>query len=472
MKSGDEIDLTKFKPLKSGDEIDTALFKESSIEDKNKDVNALTAAIHGIGQGVTLGLADEATAAIQTLGGKLGLGDKKSYEENVKEVRERMGVAKKKAPGTAATTEVAGNLLTGGKGWIAKGLGSLGKKAGQAVPYLKKAPEVTKNIIAGAAQGAGEGEGLQGKVTGALMGGATAAGIGGAAKLAQKGLSDLASNFSLRAVTPRFGEIKQLLKNKGVSEENMEEALKGISERIKKEAISARDILPGGKTMYQKIKGNVKDIGAKKGSIIDENKDLGVNAKKLYERILGKRPVSEESLAGDPAKHAALLETLDERVLKRASPSGEIPVGLLDKIQQRFKGISRTQSGAVRAGKEMDEAARKGMTESIAEKIGEASPEKKTALEGLNKDFSFWKGLVKPASGTMLRENVGATQAREMSNPISRIAMNPKSILGNIVGEQRAAAIAKKLSESGKTGLAFTRALQNIAIQAMSGATK
>lgn len=140
--------------------------------------------LNAVNQGILRQGFDEFQAAGKTLMGMVpGIGDGKSYQQNLDEYRQREAAYKQQFPGTALAAEMAGGIATdpatyAGPAGVAVGLGR----------------QMATSAASGAAQGAATGYnaaegGVADRLGGALEGGAMGAAIGAAAPAALAGLA-------------------------------------------------------------------------------------------------------------------------------------------------------------------------------------------------------------------------------------------------------------------------------------------
>lgn len=120
-------------------------------------------AARSAGQGLSFGFGDEAEALAKSLLGK------RTYDEELADVRGQMGTFREAYPKTAFASEVAGGLVTGG------GLTAMAAKRGTALARAL----ANSAAIQGAASGAGSAEGgVQNRLAGGVVGGALGGALG------------------------------------------------------------------------------------------------------------------------------------------------------------------------------------------------------------------------------------------------------------------------------------------------------
>lgn len=140
-----------------------------------------------VGQGATLGFADEIE------GGARALVSKTPYANIVSDIRAKNKQYADENPLANAGAQLGGGLLTGGG--IAKTLGGAAKSAaglstgGKIMQAVKTGAKV--GAATGAIAGAGSGESVEGRVQGAVVG----AGLGGVLGGAMGGVAESASNY-------------------------------------------------------------------------------------------------------------------------------------------------------------------------------------------------------------------------------------------------------------------------------------
>lgn len=93
-----------------------------------------------LAQGVTLGFADEALAAVMSIPASIQSGESipEAYRGLRDTMREDEAAFRGRNPGTALATEVAGGLLTGGAGLVRAGGRTAAREIAQSVPKLAK----------------------------------------------------------------------------------------------------------------------------------------------------------------------------------------------------------------------------------------------------------------------------------------------------------------------------------------------
>ncbi len=148
-------------------------------EDPNSDTSALT---YGVARGATLSLNDEITGIGAAIGGAFsGQNPIESYQVYRDLVRRQTERTREESPYLSYGGEIAGALLTGGRGF-------------GGVNTVKDAAKV--GVIEGGIYGFGEGEGAAGSALGAGVGGLTGGTVGAGV---QRGVSALAARQANRA---------------------------------------------------------------------------------------------------------------------------------------------------------------------------------------------------------------------------------------------------------------------------------
>lgn len=185
--------LDKKLKSKKDDELSQLVELQSSLkgdQGKKEKVGFTEGLIRAGGQGLTFGFGDELEALYKskTKG--------KSYEEELKNIRSKISSFKETNPVAAYGTEIAASVPTALVGGLAlKGAQGAAKLAQVGTKVAPKVSPVATGAIGGGIYGAGTGEDLESRTTGALGGAA----LGGAvSKVADKILpktSELAKKF-------------------------------------------------------------------------------------------------------------------------------------------------------------------------------------------------------------------------------------------------------------------------------------
>lgn len=135
---------------------------------------------NAVASGLTFGLMDEAAGVGAGLGSMLrGQGFKQGYNEQTRVSRENAEVFRQNNPYLGTGLEIAGGLATGGPA-LARG----GATAAGAAPSFGRTVATAAGM--GAVQGAGQGEGLEGRLAGAGVGVALGAGMAAVTPLAMR----------------------------------------------------------------------------------------------------------------------------------------------------------------------------------------------------------------------------------------------------------------------------------------------
>lgn len=151
-------------------------------------------ALRTVGQGATLGFADEAIGGLSALGHMLpgGKSPGEAYSDTVEGEREGIQRYREDHPIAAPIAEIAGGLVTA----IPFGGAGVGKAAVSTLPRA-----IATGAALGTVAGIGQGEGLEGRAKSGLAGGAAGAVTAGALGVAGKGLRKLLPLASRRGLS-------------------------------------------------------------------------------------------------------------------------------------------------------------------------------------------------------------------------------------------------------------------------------
>jgi len=293
---------------------------ESDAEDLSL-LEKLQGGVRGFAQGLTFGFADEIEAGLKTGGGFLG-----NYGKTVKSIRDDIDEVRRKSPGIAMGSEIAGAILpslaaglfSGGTGTVA-GLGTTGArvasgaakaqqaaKAAVGLDKAKKAQQVTdlisdpsllKSIARGSGIGAGYGGlygvgsaegGLEQRAIGGLSGAAIGGIAGGTIPLAMQGgiagLKNIAQSFGVGGAkaADKFSDVKilQALERDGLSRQGAIEKLQ-LAEKL-----GQKDLL-------------IADLGEDLAQLGFASQAIAGGSRKEVSELLGGRAVSQAERISD-----------------------------------------------------------------------------------------------------------------------------------------------------------------------------
>jgi len=308
-------------------------------ERKSESMERRTGRLRAFGQGATLGLADEGEALVTG--------------RDVSDIRGEQEQFTKEHPGQALALDVAGGLVTGGL--AAKGL-NLAKKS----TLLGKVGQGAKiGAVAGAFEGSTRGEGLEGRIKGAKIGGTIGAATGGiipaigagikAARPTKKIISEQAGDVIKSAKSGNFEDL--VLSNKGKRAFN--NAIKSGDEGIATQIQSVAD----DKIMQtpQRVSSKIDNIlGA--GDIAKKNQALKTDFGNFMQKRGGEQIKSQklaDVLETDSFKRA-YKDVIGDNVSLRNKPVNSIEV--LQEVKSTLGNWGRTgDKGANKFGKRSKE---------------------------------------------------------------------------------------------------------------------
>jgi len=282
------------------------------------------------GQGLSFGFGDEIEAFVTS-----ALDSNASYADTLKEVRNKINDFRKRNPGVAYGTEIAGAILPsiaaafipGGQALTASTLGRVGKAA-KAIGLKKKGQNVAKSAVVGAGgsglYGFGSGEG--GFENRAKNAGVSAA-IGAVA------------NPAIQAVAPRITQSAKKLLDKGVpltpgqavgDSGLIGKSLKTLEEKVSGNVFLIGDAVEGALQRSQKgfnraaVEESLEDIAVKVPKNLEGRRLIGFGQnvlKSKYAKTLGKMKLTDEAAMNSEISKLTndLADEIKKDITNRAS---------------------------------------------------------------------------------------------------------------------------------------------------------
>ena len=381
-----------------GDDDSEIMSTRDLFAGENQTVRAKTpqveSALRGAAQGVTMGLADEATGLAEA-GGRALFGSDKirdllgNYRKYRDESRQNYGYAKEDNPKTYMGSEIGGGIATGfipGMG-LAKGAGLGGKlahaaKMGGLAGFGTSTSDLSKGDIKGAAVdtslGAGLGMGVQGLMSGA---GAILENID--PRKAAKKLANVFLNTP-EQITEKY------MKNPA--------AVKG-AERIYEVGTDF------GENALEELKKLTTEGSAASRAILSKEGARIPRAKvaEIYQDAADKILKQSEGIISDPQKLAAYNSF-------KASAEQFAPTGNVDdfistnRLKDELQSIDRLTDYGIGSGAfgRVDDTLKKGVRRTLNEELGKTSPAYKAMMPEVAADAKLLeeaKGLAKSPAG-------------------------------------------------------------------------
>ena len=419
------------------------------------------------GQGLSFGFGDEIEAFVTS-----ALDSNASYADTLKEVRNKINDFRKRNPGVAYGTEIAGAILPsiaaafipGGQALTASTVGRVGQAA-KALGLGKKGQTVAKSAAVGAGGsglygfGAGEG-GLQNRSQNAL----TSAAIGAVA------------NPAIQAVAPRITQSAKKLLDRGVQltpgqavgdSGLIGKSLKTLEEKVSGNVFLIGDAVEGALQRSQKgfnraaVEEALEDIAVKVPKNLEGRRLIGFGQnvlKSQYAKTLGKMKLTDEAAMNSEISKLTndLSDEIKKDITDRASryitkrfTNGQMSGQNIKTAQTLLRrDIQRLQ----RSGAELDAQKADALIDIrsvLSNELQKANPKQAPILNNIDKSYGKFE-IVRNASlqkkvsedftpGDLIQASAKSDVTKRKSSfsagesRMQNFAQNAQNIIGNTV---------------------------------------
>ena len=445
------------------------------------------------GQGLSFGFGDEIEAFV-----KSAVDSNASYADTLKEVRNKINDFRKRNPGVAYGTEIAGAILPsiaaafipGGQALTASTLGRVGQAA-KAIGLGKKGQNVAKSAVVGAGgsglYGFGSGEG--GFENRAKNAGISAA-IGAVA------------NPAIQAIAPRITQSAKKLLDKGVpltpgqavgDSGLIGKSLKTLEEKVSGNVFLIGDAVEGALQRSQKgfnraaVEESLKDIAVKVPKNLEGRRLIGFGQnvlKSKYAKTLGKMKLTDEAAMN--SEISKLTNDLSPEIKKdiTARASRYITKKFADgqmsgtNIKNAQTLLRRDIQRLTRSGSELDAQKADALIDIrsvLSNELQKANPKQAPILNNIDKSYGKFE-IVRNASlrkkvsedftpGDLLQASAKSDTTKRQSKfssgdaRMQNFAQNAQNIIGNTVPNSGTAGRmeANRMLTGGGMGLGATQ---------------
>ena len=337
---------------------------------ENEYVGMAKAAGQGALQGASFGFADELEAAARSAFGE------KTYDETIKEVRDRYKKYEEKNPGVSLVSNIAGGFLVPGMGLAraAKGASALSAVGrGAAAGALTAAGNTEEDLLSE--------EGVSDVAKGAIGGGV----MSGAGAAIGKGLSKASNVLGIKATGATFSEAKHFKPDtiKVMRDKKIVPWL-GTAEDVARNAEEVLD--ESGKAIGAKLRGL--------------NKQGVIVTREEVENYLNRGVTRLSTRAGDHSAKAQ-AETQGKRILDLMGDNDSVPITWLQK--QKVSVAPKANAWLNPDAAKGDKTVYKGLANLIENKAKEASPEILSSLKEEQKIYGAVAPVFRAAANKAIK---------------------------------------------------------------------